>query len=116
MNHKLDYACEKFGSAAETLSCSYGTLRSRVLTAYEGFNPVGLGGLDGLPEQAVAAYRQLHARLTWMGNEGGTERALAALSDVEVERLARLIVDTSAELYAARDLAERNASTAGGER
>jgi hypothetical protein len=112
MNHHLDYACQKFGSAVEILSWTDESLRSRVEKAYDEFNPVGLGNvLDGLPAKAVVAYRHLHARLGCMGNDGGVERALAALSDQEVESLARLIVDTSAELYAARDLADRAAAS-----
>jgi len=94
MNHGLQYAATKFAVAVSEMARSDASLRQRVLDAATEFNPVGA---EDLPAPIAVRYRELHARLTCLG-ELGTERALCSFSDREVRRLASLIVDLKIEI------------------
>ncbi|MGO9834735.1 MAG: hypothetical protein ACLP1X_10995, partial [Polyangiaceae bacterium] len=63
------------------------------------FHPVYVFPQENLPERIARDVASLHARMTWCDDEpdrGRVTATLAAVSDVEVRRLAQLIVDIAA--------------------
>jgi hypothetical protein len=92
MNRELHYAHEKFSSAVSFMATSELPLRERIREARLHFVAVHE---DDLPDDARADWRALTARTSWAEDAGGGTIAatLAVVSDLEVRRLADLIVD-----------------------
>jgi hypothetical protein len=124
----LDYACEKFGNAAEYIKDARARLsRPDALTAVargadgiaealvRAADEIGPVGERNIPSSVAPSFLELKARLLITENDvrdalvapGGLLRRLERIADKDVEELATLIVTISEALKTARAEDER---------